>query len=169
MKKILLLMVSLFTFTLTTQVSNATTYTEGIKDSKPMALLIYADWADNASDMIGQFKIQEAKYGKLYNFVLLNIASADTREFNKKYHIYPNLPYVLLYKDGERFKFQNYSKYIENFQTDNFKVIFENGAPRLGFNHDGDHAFVSLNNDNSLEYKISKKVKMLLPQRTIQK
>ena len=75
----------------------------------------------------------------------------------------------LLYKDGERFKFQNYSKYIENFQTDNFKVIFENGAPRLGFNHDGDHAFVSLNNDNSLEYKISKKVKMLLPQRTIQK
>ena len=108
MKKILLLMVSIFTFTLTTQVSNATTYTEGIKDSKPMALLIYADWADNASDMIGQFKIQEAKYGKLYNFVLLNIASADTREFNKKYHIYPNLPYVLLYKDGGKI-----SRYIQ--------------------------------------------------------
>lgn len=124
MKKILLLMVSLFTFTLTTQVSNATTYTEGIKDSKPMALLIYADWADNASDMIGQFKIQEAKYGKLYNFVLLNIASADTREFNKKYHIYPNLPYVLLYKDGGKI-----SRYIQQ------NCVFDNAcfAEKLDF------------------------------------
>ena len=71
----------------------------------------------------------------------------------------------LLYKDGEKFDFDKYSKYIDTFRTDNFKVIFENGEPRLGFNHDGDHAFVSLNDDNSLEYKVSKKVKMLLPQR----
>lgn len=71
----------------------------------------------------------------------------------------------LLYKDGEKFDFDKYSKYIDTFKTDNFKVIFENGDPRLGFNHDGDHAFVSLNDDNSLEYKVSKKVKMLLPQR----
>lgn len=75
----------------------------------------------------------------------------------------------LLYKDGEKFDIHGYSKYIESFQTDNFKVIFENGEPRLGFNHDGDHAFVSLKDDNSLEYKVSKKVKMLLPQRAIQK
>ena len=75
----------------------------------------------------------------------------------------------LLYKDGERFDVSRYSKYIESFQTDEFKVIFENGEPRLGFNHDGDHAFVSLNDDNSLEYKISGKVKMLLPQRAMQK
>lgn len=75
----------------------------------------------------------------------------------------------LLYKDGEKFDIHKYSEYIETFQTDDFKVIFENGDPRLGFNHDGDHAFVSLNDDNSLEYKVSKKVKMLLPQRAIQK
>ena len=75
----------------------------------------------------------------------------------------------LLYKDGENFDIHGYSKYIESFQTDYFKVIFENGEPRLGFNHDGDHAFVSLNDDNSLEYKVSKKVKMLLPQRVISK
>ena len=71
----------------------------------------------------------------------------------------------LLYKDGKNFDIYKYSKYIETFQTDDFKVIFENGEPRLGFNHDGDHAFVSLNDDNSLDYKIHKKVKMLLPQR----
>ena len=71
----------------------------------------------------------------------------------------------LLYKDGEKFNIYKYSKYIDTFKTDNFKVIFENGEPRLGFNHDGDHAFIDLDEDNAVEYKVSKKVKMLLPQR----
>ena len=75
----------------------------------------------------------------------------------------------LLYKDGEKFDIHKYSRYIDTFNTNNFKVVFENGEPRLGFNHDGDHAFVSLNDDNSLEYKVSKKVKMLLPQRAMKK
>ena len=78
----------------------------------------------------------------------------------------PKVLSQLLYKDGENFDIYAYSKYIDTFKTDNFKVMFENGEPRLGFNHDGDHAFVSLNN-NCLEYKVSKKVKMLLPQRAI--
>ena len=71
----------------------------------------------------------------------------------------------LLYKDGEKFNIHNYSKYIDTFKTDNFKVIFESGEPRLGFNHDGDHAFIDLDEDNAVEYKVSKKIKMLLPQR----
>ena len=37
-----------------------------------------------------------------YNFVYLDIASEDTKLFNQKYHIYPNLPYVLLFKDRGR-------------------------------------------------------------------
>ena len=45
-------------------------------------------------------------------------------------------------------------------------VTFLNGEPKNGFNNDGDHSFVSLNGDNSLEYKIGKKVKMLIPNRT---
>ena len=75
----------------------------------------------------------------------------------------------LLYKDGENFDIHEYSKYIDTFQTDDFSVTFENGEPRLGFNHDGDHAFVSLDDDNTLEYKVSKKVKMLLPQKVMEK
>lgn len=75
----------------------------------------------------------------------------------------------LLYKDGENFDIRKYGKYIDSFRTDNFKVVFENGEPKLGFNHDGDHAFISLDDDNSLEYKVSKKVKMLLPQRAMKK
>ena len=75
----------------------------------------------------------------------------------------------LLYKDGENFDIYKYDKYIDTFQTDYFNVVFENGEPRLGFNHDGDHAFVSLNDDKTIEYKVSKKVKMLLPQRAMNK
>lgn len=75
--------------------------------------------------------------------------------------------FELLHKDGEKFDFNKYTKYIDTFNTNEFKVVFENGEPRLGFNHDGDHAYVSLNDDNSLEYKVSKKVKMLLPQRAM--
>ncbi len=73
----------------------------------------------------------------------------------------------LLYKDGENFDIYKYSKYIDTFETDNFKIVFEDGEPRLGFNHDGDHAFVSLDENNAIEYKVSKKIKMLLPQRAI--
>lgn len=100
MKKILLSIFSLLIIASNVQIAKAMTFADGISDSKPMALLIYADWADGASEVIGKFNSLGAKYGQSYNFVLMNIASDDTKEFNKKYHIYPNLPYVILYKDN---------------------------------------------------------------------
>ena len=100
MKKLILSMLTLLTFAISTQATKAMTFAEGLNDSKPMALLIYANWADGAADTIGKFKSQQAQYEDRYNFILLDIASEDTKEFNKKYHIYPNLPYVLLYKDN---------------------------------------------------------------------
>ncbi len=101
MKKVLLSLLTLLTLAAGTQVTKAMTYAEGMNNSKPMALLIYANWADDIADVIGKFKAQQGgEYGEQYNFILLDIASEDTKEFNKKYHIYPNLPYVLLYKDN---------------------------------------------------------------------
>lgn len=101
MRKALLSLLILLTLTLSTQVTKAMTFAEGMNDSKPMALLIYANWADDIASVMGKFKSQEAgTYGDAYNFVLLDVASEDTKEFNKKYHIYPNLPYVLLYKNN---------------------------------------------------------------------
>lgn len=100
MKKLILSILTLLTFAISTQTTKAMTFAEGLNDSKPMALLIYANWADGAADTIGKFKSQQAQYEDRYNFILLDIASEDTKEFNKKYHIYPNLPYVLLYKDN---------------------------------------------------------------------
>lgn len=74
--------------------------------------------------------------------------------------------YNLFKDDGEHFDVRRYSKYVDVFSTDDFNVTFLNGEPKNGFNNDGDHSFVSLNGDNSLEYKIGKKVKMLIPNRT---
>ena len=77
------------------------------------------------------------------------------------------IPFIhdLFDKEGENFDIEKYSRYIDCFTTDNLKVNFLNGDPRLGFNHDGDHSLVSLDSDNSLEYKVRKKVKMLLPKK----
>lgn len=71
----------------------------------------------------------------------------------------------LLMHDSKNFDINQYPEYIDTFQTDNFRVSFNSGEPDLGFNHDGDYAYVPLNADNTVEYKISKKVKMILPKR----
>jgi diacylglycerol kinase (ATP) len=76
-----------------------------------------------------------------------------------------NFSSELLKKDSLNFDIHNYPEYIDTFQTDNFKVTFDSGQPKAGFNHDGDQSFVPLDDDNTLEYKVSKKVKMLLPKR----
>ena len=86
----------------------AMTFSEGMNQSKPMALYLYANWADDAEAGKAAFNAMEEKYGQKYNFITLDIASEDAKAFNKIYHIYPNLPYVLLFKDG--IKFSRYLK-----------------------------------------------------------
>ena len=99
MKQILsFLSILLLLFGLTLK-AKAIDFQQAISDKKPSVVLIYADWADDAIAVMGQFKGLEAEYGKRYNFVELNIASPETKFFNKTYHIYPNLPYILLFKD----------------------------------------------------------------------
>lgn len=79
--------------------AGAATFGEAISEKQPVAVLIYADWADDAQQVLQSFKTAELQYGGKYNFVTLNIALPETKEFNKSYHIYPNLPYVLFFKD----------------------------------------------------------------------
>ena len=99
MKKIFSMLFLLTLLLCNTTSANALKYEEAINQSKPMALFVYADWADDAAKLKQSFDAMEKKYGNTYNFVSMNIASADTKEFNKKYPIYANLPYVLLFKD----------------------------------------------------------------------
>jgi len=79
--------------------AKAMSFEQAINNKKPSVVLVYADWADDAVAVKGQFKGLEAEYSKKYNFVELNIANPETKVFNKTYHIYPNLPYILLFKD----------------------------------------------------------------------
>lgn len=77
--------------------------------------------------------------------------------------------YKLFTNDGEKLDITSYPKYIDSFSADEFNVTFLNGEPKLGFNHDGDQSFVTLNDDNSLDYSVLKKVKMILPKRANRK
>ena len=82
--------------------ASAITFEEAYQQTKPVAVVIYADWADGYDSVLQAFDSANAQFESKYNFVKLNIADKDTAFFNKKYHIYPNLPYVLLFKDRGR-------------------------------------------------------------------
>ena len=99
MKKLFTCLFLLATLAIYAPKSEALTFDEAISQSKPCAVLIYADWADDVQNITLNFKSKEQQYAKKYNFVTLNIADAETKSFNKMYHIYPNLPYVLLFRD----------------------------------------------------------------------
>ena len=102
MKKILSTLFLLTVILFNALPSKAITYKEASESNKPMAILVYASWVDNLEDIKKAFSNMENKYSQSYNFVYLGIASEDTKLFNQKYHIYPNLPYVLLFKDRGR-------------------------------------------------------------------
>ncbi len=99
MKKVLTVLFVLSMLFAGKQAVNAISYDEALNDSKPFVLLIYAPWADNVDTVMQSFNSMQQKYGSSYNFVSMNIATEEAKSFNKKYHIYPNLPYILLYKD----------------------------------------------------------------------
>ena len=73
-----------------------------VSQAKYGAIMIYADWADNLQPVMTNFGTMEQAYAGKYSFAKINIASEDAKEFNKKNYIYPNLPYILLFKERGR-------------------------------------------------------------------
>jgi len=67
---------------------------------KPVFALIYAEWASNYQGDIDNFEAVGEKYANDANFVLLDIAKEDMAFYNSKYHMYPNIPYVVMYTNG---------------------------------------------------------------------
>lgn len=102
MKKIVNYLLCLVMLVLGLQSAKALTFEEGFKESAstPMMLLLKASWADDLNTIQQNFSEAEAIFGNRFNFVELDIASNDAKAFNSKYHIYPNLPYVLMFRDG---------------------------------------------------------------------
>ncbi|MCQ2744628.1 MAG: hypothetical protein MJ230_07560 [bacterium] len=70
---------------------------------KPMAVLVYADWADGYTNALNEFKKTQKTMTNSYNYVELNVASKDMKNFNKKYVICTNLPYILLLRSNGKF------------------------------------------------------------------
>ena len=66
----------------------------------PMLVLLYADWADGYKLAQEQFKVLETEFGSTFNFAELDIAKPEAKAFNDKFHIYPKLPYVLMFRNG---------------------------------------------------------------------
>ena len=77
-------------------------------NSKPMLMIVYATWADNYQTYLEKFRSLEKEFGNTFNYVELDIASPDTKEFNVRYHVYPNLPYILMFRNNGKI-----SRYIQ--------------------------------------------------------
>ena len=102
MKKILPILFVSILMSFSILKAQALTFEEAFNqsDSKPMLVVIYANWADGYQNYLDAFSALEPVYGDKFNYVTLDIASEDARFFNDRYHIYPKLPYILMFKDG---------------------------------------------------------------------
>jgi len=77
----------------------AITFEEAMSQNKPMAVLIYADWAPDVQGVNAMYEEMSKTYANKYNFTKINICKSEALGFNQTYQIYPKLPYVLLFKD----------------------------------------------------------------------
>lgn len=99
MKKLLTLLFLVCIAWLGTSKANAMKFEEALQQSKPVAVLIYAPWAEGINEVMQSYDDMANVYGNKFNFTKINIATEEALNFNKTYHIYPNLPYVLFFKD----------------------------------------------------------------------
>ena len=102
MKKILISLFLLSLMFLGMNKAQAMKYEDAIQQNKPCAILIYASWADNLDSYLTTFNNIEKKYAGKYNFARIDITKEEAKAFNKTQYIYPNLPYILLFKDRTR-------------------------------------------------------------------
>lgn len=100
MKKLFATLFTLLLISVSTAKAEYMSFQDGMANSKPFALLVYANWADDIGQVADQFEKKHDEYLEKFNFGVLDIASQDTKEFNKKFTINTNLPYVILFKDN---------------------------------------------------------------------
>ena len=100
--------------------SEAISFSEGYAQTvnKPMILLVYAEWASGYKTYVGVMDALEKEYGQKFNFVKLDIAKPEAAAFNAKFHIYPNLPYILMYRDGGKI-----SRYIQRSCASDYSCV----------------------------------------------
>ena len=102
MKKLLTSLFVLLSILCIFNKANAASFEEVMTQSKPCAVLIYADWADNLAAVTATYGAMEQAYSNKYNFTKINICKDEAKNFNKNFYIYQNLPYILLFKERGR-------------------------------------------------------------------
>ncbi len=103
MKKIVAIVAILM---LALQANAAMSYKDAIaqNDRKPMAVLVYANWAQNYDYTLTMYRKMQSSLGNLYNYVELDLASAEAKDYTEDFAIMPKLPYIMLYRGKGKFQ-----------------------------------------------------------------
>ena len=102
MRKIFVLFLLLMGFiSINKAIAAPMSFSEGYSQTsrKPLAVLVYATWADNYVGHVRNFRRLQNEVGNQFNYVELDIATDEAKVFNDRYHIYPKLPYVIMFRD----------------------------------------------------------------------
>ena len=129
MKKLLIILTVLILMFSVCKKSNAATYQEAINksNSTPAMVLVYANWADNYQKCINNIEQVKKYFGDKYNYVVLDIATDETKAFNKTNSIYTNLPYILLMRANGKVQ-----RYLDNNCSQDAHCIIEKGRMFIG-------------------------------------
>ena len=120
MKKILITLTLMVALIIGMLDANALSFSEGYQQtsSKPMVLLIYANWSSGQKVIQQNLRALQKVYPGKLNYVLMDIANSETKAFNEKFQINPKLPYVMLFKDGGKV-----NRYIERDCATNMSCL----------------------------------------------
>ena len=102
MKKLLII---LGVFLLALKADAAMSFSDAFDENntKPMAVLVYADWMNDYENYLATFRGLEREFGNTYNFVEVNIASEDAKDYLERSTILVKPPYIMLYRGKCKF------------------------------------------------------------------
>lgn len=105
MRKIFVLFLLLVGFiSINKTIAAPMSFSEGYSQTsrKPLAVLVYATWADNYVGHVRNFRRLQNEVGNQFNYVELDIASPQAKAYNDRYEIFPKLPYIILFRNNGR-------------------------------------------------------------------
>lgn len=108
------LFITCFVFLCTLTAVNAIGFNDAIGKSaeKPALIFVYAKWAPDYQVHLANFNRLKQELGAEVSYVDMDISNpgnSEAADFNKKYYVYPNLPYVIMLRSGG-----NVCRYIPN-------------------------------------------------------
>lgn len=74
-------------------------FDEAVADKKPTLVLITAPWSTSSIIAANNFNALKKVHGDACNYVILDIASKDAQSYNRKYAFFPNIPYLMMFKN----------------------------------------------------------------------